>query len=406
MATVKLRLDTRAKSNGLFNVKIAVYHKNEKKFFGTNEDLTKKDFEQIKGAISGEINLRKSNKIIVKERLEKRLQEAQEICKELSNRFSYFQFKERYKDAKNKSDSLEELFDDHISMKKQDEKIGTAVSYNNAKQSFKAFAPGSSITDVTHEFLNKYVRYMQSKGSSKTTIGIYLRSLRTIFNNGIKKGLVNNLDYPFTDFKIPSSESRKIALEAEHLVKLWKYIPATKQEEKARDFFFISLFANGMNFKDIIMLRQSSIDDDELIFERQKISDRSNKSIKVPITLELKELIVKNRIHRIGKNPLLFDVINDQDTPEIRDKKLRQFIKNTNKYLKRIASKIELPNGLSTVVARHSWATTAMREGINVAEISKALGHSSIRTTENYLGDIAKTKRLENASKISKIVNG
>ena len=33
---------------------------------------------------------------------------------------------------------------------------------------------------------------------------------------------------------------------------------------------------------------------------------------------------------------------------------------------------------------RHSWATTALAAGVDVAVVSRALGHSSIETTARY----------------------
>ena len=39
-------------------------------------------------------------------------------------------------------------------------------------------------------------------------------------------------------------------------------------------------------------------------------------------------------------------------------------------------------------VARHTWASLANGAGINIHHISKALGHSSIKTTEIYLAEL------------------
>jgi len=57
-----------------------------------------------------------------------------------------------------------------------------------------------------------------------------------------------------------------------------------------------------------------------------------------------------------------------------------------NRYLKKVAERAELePEGLSTHVARHSFADYARRESGDLYAISKALGHKSLQITEQYL---------------------
>ena len=56
-----------------------------------------------------------------------------------------------------------------------------------------------------------------------------------------------------------------------------------------------------------------------------------------------------------------------------------------NKHMKRIAEDIGIDNPVITYYARHSFATIMQNSGTPVAMISKALGHSSISTTQNYL---------------------
>lgn len=411
MATAKLRLDTRPKSSGLHNVKIAVYHKTEKKFFGTAIDISKGDFKQVSEAIKGNLNLRRDDKIRVKEILQGRLNEAQNICEDLGNRFSYFRFNEIYSDTKTKSDSLEFLFDEFIKLKYEKGKIGTAKSYNNAKQSFLAFSPNASITDITVSFLERYQAYMTKKQRSRTSIGIYIRSLRTIYNRAINANLVNSSDYPFGKGKydIPAPKGRKMALEAEELLKLFEYNPESEAEQKALDFFWISYYANGMNFKDLILLRKSNFYSDEIIFKREKTKDKDPKYIHVEITDSLERLIAKNRVLTIGKDPLIFDIISEHDNLEEQNNKLRQFIKTTNKYLKRIALKLNLSIPVTTYTARHSFASVAQRQGISVGEISEALGHSNIKTTANYLNGFAREQRRNNANKTAdfkSLING
>ncbi|NVK82845.1 MAG: site-specific integrase [Cytophagia bacterium] len=411
MATAKLRLDTRPKNNGLHNVKVAVYHKSDKKFFGTTIDISKADFNQVNEAIKGNINLRKDDKIRVKDILKERIEEAQAICEKLGNRFSFNSFTELYTDTRVKNDSLEYLFDLLIESKYKADKVGTAKSYNNAKQSLLKFSPKATIQDVTTSYLEKYERYMKSKSKSRSSIGIYLRALRAVYNQAIQNNLVDSSDYPFGKgkYQIPAPKGRKIALEAEELLKLSEYQPISEAEEKALDFFWISYYANGINFKDIVLLKQSNIFKGQISFIREKTKDSDPQIIHVEITERLAELLAKYRKYNISEDTFIFDIVSENDDLITQNNKLRQFIKTTNKYLKRISKKLELSEKVTTYVARHSFATVALRQGLSISEIQESMGHSTENTTRNYLGGFSREKRKENAQKVAdfkSLVNG
>jgi len=51
-----------------------------------------------------------------------------------------------------------------------------------------------------------------------------------------------------------------------------------------------------------------------------------------------------------------------------------------------------------THTARHSFASVLKRSGANIAYISESLGHSDLKTTENYLASFEKAERIKNAA--------
>ena len=58
-----------------------------------------------------------------------------------------------------------------------------------------------------------------------------------------------------------------------------------------------------------------------------------------------------------------------------------------NKYLKDLASKAGLPKKVSFHVSRHSFADYARKKTKDIYGLSKALGHSGIHITQQYLSD-------------------
>ena len=67
-----------------------------------------------------------------------------------------------------------------------------------------------------------------------------------------------------------------------------------------------------------------------------------------------------------------------------------------NEHLKTIARKAEIDKKLTSHVARHSFAEIARVKGVPLYDISKALGHSSLAITEQYLSSFDENS-LKNA---------
>ena len=63
-------------------------------------------------------------------------------------------------------------------------------------------------------------------------------------------------------------------------------------------------------------------------------------------------------------------------------------LRNYNKRLKRISELLKLEKPLSSYVARHTWATLALRKGISVEVISESMEHENETTTRIYLGSL------------------
>jgi integrase len=56
-----------------------------------------------------------------------------------------------------------------------------------------------------------------------------------------------------------------------------------------------------------------------------------------------------------------------------------------NKYLKQIQKKAEIQTHISFHISRHSFADFARKRNVSIYDISKNLGHSSLKVTDAYL---------------------
>ena len=127
------------------------------------------------------------------------------------------------------------------------DRIGTAVCYQTSYYALEKFRGNVLFSDVTVDYLNDFERWMLRKNISKTTIGIYVRSLRCIFNEAIEDGIIKRDRYPFgrRRYQVPTSRNIKKALTIEDVSKFYYYQPTRKEEQWAKDFWFFLTWEMG-----------------------------------------------------------------------------------------------------------------------------------------------------------------
>ncbi|KAA6304503.1 Tyrosine recombinase XerC, partial [termite gut metagenome] len=92
----------------------------------------------------------------------------------------------------------------------------------------------------------------------------------------------------------------------------------------------------------------------------------------------------------------IFPYLIGNETPIQQKAVIKDIIRRINKRLKKIGNELGI-SGISTYTARHSFASVLKRSGANIAYISESLGHSDLKTTENYLASFEREEREKNA---------
>ena len=168
------------------------------------------------------------------------------------------------------------------------------------------------------------------------------------------------------------------------------------------DFWFFIYLGNGMNVKDLVMLKYKNIDGKFIRFIRSKTENttRSNPQIiSVYCSEELQSII--EGWGNAEKNPdnYIFPILsNGMDGYETRHK-IQLFNKLINNYMYEIGAEIGIAQKLSTMAARHCFSTQLKRPGVNVEAIRELLGHHNLKTTMSYLDS------FEDASKAEQVAN-
>jgi integrase len=384
MITVKLFHDARRKKvAGTYPVKIRITCERRSKYFETGVSLTEDEFKRIYG------------KRVPVELLEKKqtLSEAEakavHLLKEIKP-FNFPVFERRFLQKSYDGAFVETIYNEVMERFKQQNRIGTAENYKVSLRKLLKFKPRLRFEDVDATFLYKFEEWMLEKGNSITTVGIYTRTLRAIFNEAIERNLISKEYYPFTKrrYQVPTGKNTKKALPLVDIGKIYYYEPKNPQEEKAKAYWLLSYFANGMNMADVARLKYKDISGDFINYERAKTirSMRTNpKIISVAINDELRAIIKKWGNWNKAKDNYVFPILEPGLNSAQERERVKDLIWHINKGLRSIATELKFDKPLTTYTARHSFSTVLKRSGASIEFISECLGHTSVQTTAFYL---------------------
>ena len=149
-----------------------------------------------------------------------------------------------------------------------------------------------------------------------------------------------------------------------------------------RDMFIFSSFAGGLRVSDTLLLQWRNFDGTHIHFSVQKTN--SQISIKLPE----KAFSIINHYKEERKSadfifPMLPDNLDLKDIPAV-NQAISSATAYINKNLKTIAKKAHIEKNISFHVARHTWATRALKKGITIDKVSKLMGHAAIKETQIY----------------------
>ncbi|WP_338868529.1 site-specific integrase [Spirosoma sp. SC4-14] len=404
-AIVSLYLDTRRqKKDGTFPVKLRVTFQRKQQYYPTSITLTESQWEKVGKPKPREDFIRDTKRL-----LETFSGRAEKIIRDMPL-FSFEEFEKRYAGSSEApSDNVVVGFESYIGQLKQERRVKTAESYQCAANAINRYHQRKTpltYRDIDPQWLKGFEQWMIGNGNSITTVGIYLRSLRTIYNQAVEDGIVDRDSYPFTKrrYQLPTGRNVKKALTLADIEKIFHYPakPGTA-EEKARDLWLFSYLCNGMNPKDMARLTYQQVGAKQIRFIRAKTerTKRDVKAINVIITEDIRRIIDKWGQKPVAPQRYVFDVLEPGMSADREMAVIRQFVKTINKYIRRIASTLGIDKDVTTYTARHSFSTVLKRSGAPIEFISESLGHQDIRTTESYLDSFEDEVKLQYANALT-----
>lgn len=236
--------------------------------------------------------------------------------------------------------------------------------------------------DLTPALLKSYEHHLLSNERSRNTVSLYMRTLKNICNRAVCEGTGKTSEDLFKGVFTGSDPVAHRAVAPEVIRK----ISEAKLEGKdtrlafARALFMLSLYLRGIPFIDLAHLRKCDMKDGVITYRRSKTRRLTYIRLE-PCATE----IIEQYTPLAKETPYLLPIIHRQGTVDEERRQYESALRLYNKHLGQLSEKLKLGIHLTSYVPRHSWATIAHDIGVDVADISAALCHSSEKMTRNYL---------------------
>ena len=419
-----------ANGKGKHPVKIRITHQQKRKYYPVLTPnrkkvfLTQTEFDFLTS--TNKSKLRNENRAL-REVIDGEVEKASEAIAEATLKgkkpFSFGEFERKYLGAEANRNFLA-YFQSHIDKLARKGQAGTVRAYSSAYSAFHSFQNGRDFdpADLTPQKLEAFDEWLRTprpkrKVLNDTSVCIYMRCIRSVYNEMAANDEYLEAVYPFSrkdsdkKYKIPTGGGQKgITLSKEEIQAFidgevsGEAIPENPMY-RAKQMFLFSFFGQGANFKDLALLKYENAGRDYIEFERQKTirTKQDGRKVQIPLTDELKEILIEQGNPDKKKSNYIFEVFeaNKKYTPKQVDDTIRQWVKVSNKWLKRYCTFNELPE-VSTYAARHTFASIS-KSHLSLAMISGMLGHSRVTTTQTYLG---RFDNEENRTGLMKVFDG
>jgi integrase len=222
--------------------------------------------------------------------------------------------------------------------------------------------------DLTPDFVQDLDYYLRDDQSlTHNTIWLYIIGFTTVCRLAMsRKHLAFN---PFSEYKNIKKDKDRGYLLRNELEQLVTYNCEKKKDDLVKDLFVFSCFT-GLYYSDVKGLRNSNIQDffdgnQWIIIRRKKTSTSSNVML-----LDIPKMIIE-KYAGMSKDGKVFPVPSKTVC---------------NDSLKRISKQIDClkEKKVTFHLARHTFATLFLSEGVPLESLSKMLGHKNIATTQIY----------------------
>jgi integrase/recombinase XerD len=271
----------------------------------------------------------------------------------------------------------------------------TTAAYRNDLNQFLTFLQGEQYSGlaawsaVTPEIIDDYIEHMKSQAYASSSIARKVAAVKSFFNFMHARDVVDR--NPTTRIDSPRVEKRLPRILTRHDVDQLLKAPADKKSPKhLRDTALLTtLYATGMRVTEIVSLRLQDIDLDNL---RLFCPGKADQVRELPFDKTTGAILA--RYLKEGR-PYLAKATEEEEEAVFLNHRGHQLTRQGLwLIIKAYAKQAKLSAEVTPHTLRHSFAAHNVRNGIDLQEVQRLLGHANISTTQIY-SQIERDKQKE-----------
>ena len=283
-----LRFTSKSLKDGTNPVMLRLTKDRKRKYFSTGYSCFPEQWQEdseIGGRFkAGFSNYRNHNKALTK--LYWRAEEMLSELQAQGNDWTLRDFQEKFVGIK--AIDFFTFLNEKISQLREIGKIGNAQVYTDTKNAVSRFHTTKhlSFREIDYNFLNRFEHFLRKGDCKDTTISIYMRTIRALFNKAIKEKRCKANLYPFREYQINQLDhsTRKRALSKSDIDKLFAIEPDPNTTQLlSKHLFMFSFYNMGMNFHDIVRLKWSDVKGERITYQRAKTKKQFSIRILAPV---------------------------------------------------------------------------------------------------------------------------
>lgn len=259
----------------------------------------------------------------------------------------------------------------------------TIQSYDYAFAIFIKVCEIKYVQDITKKELFKYLMYLSDIGNSPSTQLIRIKSIKAVLNRFFENGWYHRKFWQ--DVTVTVDKDVKPEAKTEDIALLINSIDKSTFTGFRNATAIILMYKTGIRSATLSKLKEKHIDFDDLSLKIDGEAMKNRRPIHLPIDRDtailLNRLIAQNKeVRKRTKKRNDYVFITEKGRSMLSKSKNNAISKAISKYAKDLGLVNVNPHAI-----RRAFAKNLLRQGANIALISKALGHSSIEVTTVYL---------------------
>ena len=254
------------------------------------------------------------------------------------------------------------------------------------------------ITEVTAGTVDNFYTHLHNTGRSVTTITGTHATLRKMFNDAVRKNVIQS--NPVVGADVPTKRSAPKTVWTPDAVR--RFLTGTA-DHRAYPLFHLALHT-GMRREELLGVEWGDIDGDELAIQRRIVTTTdgiqtlpATKNGTAVRTVLLDEATVavldRQRRHQTEQLFMLGQRVNPSTPIVTKDDGTRYGPRHVSAMWATAVKDLGIEPRIPLSHARHTWATVALAHGEEVKVVADRLGHSTAMTLDVYAQATTESKR-------------